>query len=68
MTVRVVVAEDSLLAREGVQIFSKLDLGEEQHVSRRVKAAITFLAEDAGWPLRGASACTLALCSPRPHH
>jgi DNA-binding NarL/FixJ family response regulator len=30
------------------RIFSKLDLGEEQHVSRRVEAAITFLAEDAG--------------------
>ena len=30
------------------QIFSKLDLGEERDVRRRVKAAIVFLAEDAG--------------------
>jgi DNA-binding NarL/FixJ family response regulator len=30
------------------QIFSKLELGDEKDVSRRVKAAIVFLAEDAG--------------------
>jgi DNA-binding NarL/FixJ family response regulator len=30
------------------QIFAKLDLGEEVRVNRRVKAAITFLAEDTG--------------------
>jgi DNA-binding NarL/FixJ family response regulator len=30
------------------QIFSKLDLGAERDVSRRVKAAIVFLARDAG--------------------
>jgi DNA-binding NarL/FixJ family response regulator len=32
------------------QIFAKLDLGEEKDVSRRVKAAIVFLTEDAGQP------------------
>src|SRR3954470_24593386 len=30
------------------EIFFKLDLGEERDVSRRVKAAILYLAEDAG--------------------
>ena len=30
------------------QIFSKLDLGDEKDVSRRVKAAVVFLTEDRG--------------------
>ena len=50
--IRVLVGEDDCLGRAVERhvhsIFSKLDLGDSEHFSRRVKAALRFLAANVG--------------------
>jgi DNA-binding NarL/FixJ family response regulator len=52
------IAESLVLTKRAVEkhvnaIFAKLDLGDPDHVSRRVKAALVYLADRPGAPISG---------------